>query len=170
MGAAVSLLSLNNADLRIAAAVVDSPYTSIIDLVSQLADRPAIPTWFSKRAIKKVKKIIRKKADFDIQDVRPIDACRVCTKPVFFIHGEDDSFVVKSNSEALFDCCPSENKQIHIVPGKHNSDRPGDVIMRATEFLCKELGLVISFDQPVTVTEQNAGQHFSDVDELLNTV
>ena len=168
MGAAVSLLCVGDDELGVVAAVLDSPYASLKDLVWDIGAEH-VPKWLCKRAMKNVREIVRKKASFDIYEVEPASACEHCQKPLFFIHAEDDALVKKSNSIELFSSAPSQDKKLYIVDGKHNSDRPSAVLLRATEFLCRALGLIVEFDSDASC-EQNSFQHFSDAESLLNHV
>ncbi|OHT15052.1 Clan SC, family S9, unassigned serine peptidase [Tritrichomonas foetus] len=170
MGAAVSLM-IGEKSEKIKGIVADSSFMSIRSLISQLGKTKNLPEWFVKKSIKKVRKAIQEKANFDIKKVRPLSGAEKLTKPVFFIHGDDDKFVLKKNSERMFEKCPSLVKEIRIVPGEHNSERSQDTIMSATEFLCRSVGIVISFRRPrqqnPQQTSQNANQHFNNIDDMI---
>jgi fermentation-respiration switch protein FrsA (DUF1100 family) len=167
MGAVVALTCLAIPELGILAGVADSPFASLVGLVRQLAAETPIPQWVCRKAIKKVRRKVLKKARFDIADVGAIDAVRRCEKPVFFIHGEDDRFVRCSNSTELYDACPSPEKQIQIVPGAHNHDRPLGVVIAATEFLSRAFGIRVVFRRPAeeAAVASESHQHFADLNE-----
>ncbi|KAH0788363.1 Clan SC, family S9, unassigned serine peptidase [Histomonas meleagridis] len=175
MGAAVTLMTIPE-NRFISAAVVDSPYCSLKDLFLQIAENEKVPKWVAKKAIKKARKAILKTAKFDIFDVNPIESCQMIQTPVFFIHGTDDDFVDKTNSERLFEAIDSPNKELHLVPGKHNDDRPTKVIMDATVFLCKAVGLEIEFNDDEEEENhqeqisQNSNQHFSNAASLMSSL
>ena len=154
MGAAVSLFCVADESLDISGAVVDSPYASLSRLVWDVGAQ-RVPKWMRKRAMKEVRKIVCTKAHFDILSVEPQSACVTCEKPLFFIHAEDDTLVKKSNSIELFSRAPTEEKQLYIVSGNHNSERPSEVLTRATEFLCRSLGLIVEFDDDVTCPQNS---------------
>lgn len=60
--------------------------------------------------------IIKKQAKFDGDEYSTIDALKVNTKPVLFIHGTDDKFVPISMTFDNYLACAAE-KQMFIVPG-----------------------------------------------------
>ena len=177
MGASVTLMSIPE-NRFISGAVVDSPYCSLKELFQQISKNEKFPQWMAKSAIKKARKKILKLAKFDIFDVNPIDSCSMIQTPIFFIHGIDDDFVSKENSEKLFEAIDYPNKQLRLVPGKHNDDRPTKVIMDATIFLCSAVGLEIEFnmdDENENGTEQeqisqNSNQHFSNAGSLMSSL
>lgn len=173
MGAAVSILSLEKYS-NILAAVVDSPYTSIVSLMTQLARSKKIPKWLIKRSIQKIRKRIQKKAQFDIYEVSPISKVENIEKPIFFIHGTEDLFVVPDNSQQLFDSCPSQFKEIHLVPGEHDSDRPQDILKMATTFLCRSIGMYITFSDDSAPNEsppnQASRQHYRNVQDMIDSM
>jgi pimeloyl-ACP methyl ester carboxylesterase len=148
MGAAVSAVALQNEQLAVVGAVMDSAFASLPGLIMQLVRSHHFPKWLAKKAVKKLRKKVLRKASFDICDVEPIQRFRGCHKPVFFICGERDNFVSPVNSQMLFDASAAVNKRIETVPGKHNTDRPTAVILSATEFLCGLLGVRVSFVRP----------------------
>jgi alpha-beta hydrolase superfamily lysophospholipase len=170
MGAVVALTCLPIPELEVRAVVADSPFTSLPELVKQLAMARHVPSWLAKQAVKKVRKRVLKKAGFDINEVKPIEAVEACEKPVFFIHGREDTFVRASNSRELYGKSRCPTKKLKIVPGKHNQDRPMSVVMAATEFLCESMGLTVRFARPeveTVVAGGAAGQHFADLNEAL---
>jgi pimeloyl-ACP methyl ester carboxylesterase len=150
MGAAVSAIALQNEHLGIIGAVLDSAFASLRGLIVQLIRSHHCPKWLAKKAVKKVRKRVLRKAAFDIDDVEPIRRFRGCRKPVFFICGERDDFVKPANSEMLFDASASDDKRLEVVPGKHNTDRPMGVTLSATEFLCGLLGVSVTFARQST--------------------
>ena len=171
MGAAVALMVGYKYD-EIKGIVADSSYSSITSLIRQLGKTKRVPKWFVKKVIKKLRKKIIKKANFDINKVSPFRAAKKLNKPLFLIHGKKDKFVIKDNSELIYDRCPSEEKRLNIVPGKHNTDRPMEVIMSAAEFLFNSIGISIHYQRAASTQQpsQNADQHFGNVDEMLKNI
>lgn len=176
MGASVSILALERSE-KIKAAVVDSPYISIKSLIKQLGRARKVPDWFIKTSTENVRKKILEKASFDIYEVSPLEKVSNITKPILFIHGIDDDFVIKRNSEILYDRCNSEYKEIQLVPGEHDTNRPPETIKYATTFLCKAVGLNIQFAKPkdsdktetnISNEAQSSKQHFNNVNDMLH--
>ena len=167
MGASVSILSLERSD-KIKAAVADSPYISIKSLIKQLGRAKSVPDFIIKSSTESVRKKVLEKANFDINDVSPLEKVQSITKPILFIHGIDDKFVIKKNSEILYNRCTSEYKEIQLVPA--------ETIKYATTFLCKAIGLSIQFAKPKYESEENlsinkeaqsSNQHFNSVNDMF---
>lgn len=178
MGATVSILALESSD-KIKAAVADSPYISIKSLVKQLGRARKVPDFIIKSSTESVRNKVSEKANFDIYDVSPLEKVNHIKKPILFIHGIDDKFVIKKNSEILFSRCSSEYKEILLVPGEHDSNRPAETIKYATTFLCKAVGIIIQFSKPLSSPNsgtnlsinkdaQNSSQHFNSVNDMFN--
>ncbi|OHS95722.1 Clan SC, family S9, unassigned serine peptidase [Tritrichomonas foetus] len=174
MGAAVSIMDAAVCS-DIKGICVDSPYSSLYRLFADLGKSKNVPKWIVRKAIKKVRKKVQKNHKFDIFDAKPILSIEKLNIPVFIIHGKKDSFVNKQNSQRLYENCPSNNKQIRIVEGKHNTRRPLEVLIEATIFLCNSVGIKIEFPSLDEENSQqefdiNANQHFSDVDDMLKLI
>jgi hypothetical protein len=69
MGAVVAMICLTIPEFTLRAAAVDSPFTSIVHMVTELAAANHIPTWFCKKSLTKIRKRVFKKAHFDICDM-----------------------------------------------------------------------------------------------------
>jgi pimeloyl-ACP methyl ester carboxylesterase len=169
MGAAVSLICLALPELGISAAVVDSPFTSVVDLVYQLGGNYHCPRWVCRRAIKRIRKRVLKKAKFDIYDIRPIDSVRICQKPILFVRGDEDKLVDLSHADELFAASISAEKQRVTVRGKHNSNRPITTLIDPTEVLCGAMGINVQFIRPAVnvAVQSESHQHHADLAEML---
>ena len=178
MGASVSILALERSE-KIKAAVADSPYISIRSLIKQLGRAKLVPDFIIKSSTESVRKKVSEKANFDICDVSPLEKVPYITKPILFIHGIDDKFVIKKNSEILFNRCKSQYKEIQLVPGEHDTNRPAETIKYATTFLCKAVGIIIQFAKPksspssetnldIKKEAQSSNQHFNSVNDMFS--
>jgi dipeptidyl aminopeptidase/acylaminoacyl peptidase len=167
MGAAATLLSLPESDF--VCAVCDSPYSDLRVLFLEIGRGLHVPKWLCKRTIKRARKKSAKKVGCDLTAVRPLDSCAECDKPVFFIHGKSDKFVRPSHSQILFDASPSQDKELRFVEGTHNSDRPGAVVLEATQWVCRHLGLIVRFSNvdPPVMPQGDGEQHFADAADML---
>lgn len=172
MGAAVSLICLALPELGISAAVVDSPFTSVVDLLYQLGEDHRLPKWICRRVLKRMRKRVLKKARFDIYDIRPIDSVRTCQKPILFVHGDEDKLVNLSHADELFAASISQEKQRVTVRGKHNSNRPMTTLMDATEFLCAAMGITVQFIRPVAdvMVQCESQRHHENLGEMLGAI
>ena len=167
MGAITSIYALAD-DPTIAAAVLDSPFASLPDLVKEIADQHKIPGIVTAPAQWLIGKKIKEKAGFDIAKVVPLDLAPMCFTPVFFIHGEQDTFINKRHTERLFAAYSGEDKQVMYVQGEHNSPRPFDTMIAAILFLARNLEVPVIIDEVAAVISGGASyQHFQNVDAMM---
>ncbi|CAG9326741.1 unnamed protein product [Blepharisma stoltei] len=124
MGAVTALLHADR-DLSIAGMVLDSPFSNLKVLTKELAAIYAknIPGIVLSAAKSMIRKTIRKKANFDSNELDPLKHVDKCFIPALFVAGEDDTFVNPKHSQILYDKYAGD-KNIIIVEGDHNSDRP----------------------------------------------
>ena len=167
MGAITSMYALAD-DPTIAAAVLDSSFASLPDLVKELAQQHNIPGFVTSSAQWVIGKKIKEKAGFDIAKVIPVDLAPMCFSPVLFIHGEQDSFINKSHTERLFAAYAGEDKQVMYVPGEHNSPRPLDTMIAAVLFLARNLEAPVVIDDAVAaINAGSARHHFADLNAMM---
>lgn len=176
MGAAVTVMATGkfNADNRIKAILIDSPYASIRYIVKGLGKEKRIPRWIADRVYKKVRKNVRNEANFDLQEISPITDMTKITCPVFMIHAIDDHFVSVTNSRLLYASCPSMHKRLRIIKGEHNTPRPPEVLKEAVIFLCHAVNINIEFpeEEEEILTLESApttkDQHFKDLNKMIH--
>jgi len=73
-----------------------------------------------------VRRSVLQKGKFDLYQVAPIQAAPQCKVPAFFVHGEQDNFVSPKHALNVYEAYGDSRKEILLVPGDHNSPRPGD--------------------------------------------
>ncbi|KAJ6838838.1 uncharacterized protein M6B38_319315 [Iris pallida] len=124
MGAVTSLM-YGAEDPSIAGMVLDSPFSNLVDLMMELVDtyRYPLPKFTVKIAIQHMRKVIKKKANFDIMDLDIIQVAKCCFVPVLLGHAADDDFIRPHHSDRIFDSCVGD-KNIIKFDGDHNSPRP----------------------------------------------
>ncbi|KAG0481203.1 hypothetical protein HPP92_012061 [Vanilla planifolia] len=76
-----------------------------------------------KLAIQHMRRIIRKKANFDIMDLDAIQPAKCCFVPVLIGHATDDDFIQPHHSDRIYDAYAGD-KNIIKFDGDHNSPRP----------------------------------------------
>ena len=104
--------------------MLDSPFSNLKVLAEELAKQYAkLPGFITSTALSFIKKTVKAKADFDIDNLSPID--HVCNAfiPAFFVAGKDDTFIVPEHTKKLYEAY-SGDKNIAIVDGDHNAPRP----------------------------------------------
>jgi len=126
MGAATAIM-YGASDPSIGAIVLDSPFSSLPKLAGELVTNTNLPIQIPKVAfnvgIKAVRKSIKNKMKFDIQDLIPLDYVGGCFAPALFIHGESDDFILPHHGEILYEAYAGD-KNFIMVEGDHNSRRP----------------------------------------------
>ena len=123
MGAVTSLMYVAK-DPTIAGMVLDSPFSSLKLLVSELvSDKVSLPEFIVNQALKLVKSTVKKKAKFEIDDIEPIKYAESCFIPCLFVHAKGDDFVKPHHSKKLYDVYPGDKNLVNI-DGDHNSYRP----------------------------------------------
>ncbi len=127
MGAVTALLYAHR-DPSIAACVVDSPFSSLVDLMTEIAtdqeNGMGLPKSVVKLLLVFMKRSVRKRASFRLEDVSPKDVVRNTFVPVLFGHGREDTFIGEWHSEQLFERHGAEVKRVVTFEGDHNSVRP----------------------------------------------
>lgn len=127
MGAVTTLL-LTAEDAEIVAAVVDSPFSRLTELILDLAsDRqqgPGLPRGVARLAVALLKRSVKMRAGFNIDEVNPIDSCTSCSVPTLFGHGTEDILVPSHHSQALYEAHSAEVKNLILFDAGHNDVRP----------------------------------------------
>uniref|UniRef100_A0A1J3IBY4 Uncharacterized protein YqkD n=1 Tax=Noccaea caerulescens TaxID=107243 RepID=A0A1J3IBY4_NOCCA len=124
MGAVTSLM-YGAEDPSIAAMVLDSPFSDLVDLMMELVDtyKFRLPKFTIKFAIQYMRRAVQKKAKFDITELNTIKVAKSCFVPVLFGHAIDDDFIRPHHSERIYEAYIGD-KNIIKFEGDHNSPRP----------------------------------------------
>lgn len=83
-----------------------------------------IPRPLLKLALGLVRRAVRRRAGFNIDDVCPLSTVKQSFVPVLFGHAKDDTFIMSHHSERLFGAHGAESKNLIYFEGDHNSLRP----------------------------------------------
>ncbi|CAL0301066.1 unnamed protein product [Lupinus luteus] len=124
MGAVTSLL-YGAEDPSIAGMVLDSAFSNLYVLMMELADLNNIrlPKFTVKMAVHYMRRVIEKKAKFDIMDLNCLQVAPKTFIPVLFGHANDDQFVQPHHSDLISESYAGD-KNIIKFDGDHNSSRP----------------------------------------------
>ena len=161
MGAVTALLHIDR-DPSIAGAVLDSPFANLKQLAEELArNYTKLPGFVLSGAISLIRKTIKKKAGFNINDLNPLDHVGQSFIPVNFIAAKDDNFILPAHTEKLYEKYAGE-KTLKIVEGDHNSVRPEFVMDSITIFFhyilqCESLPQSIKKNKNKRAPNLNAG-------------
>ena len=120
MGAITSLLHADR-DPSIAGMILDSPFSSLRAVAEELAKRfSSIPSFLTGFGLMFIRKSIKSRAKFNIDDLKPIDHVDKSFIPAMFVHAEGDEFILPHHSKKLFDKYAGD-KEYRLVKGNHNS-------------------------------------------------
>uniref|UniRef100_A0A0A9FET2 Serine aminopeptidase S33 domain-containing protein n=1 Tax=Arundo donax TaxID=35708 RepID=A0A0A9FET2_ARUDO len=124
MGAVTSLM-YGAEDPSIAGMVLDSPFSNLVDLMMELVDtyKYPLPKFTVKLAIQHMRKIVKRKANFDIMDLDTIQVAKRCFVPALFGHATEDDFILPHHSDKIYESYVGD-KNIIKFDGDHNSPRP----------------------------------------------
>jgi len=102
MGAATSLM-FGATDPSIACMVLDSPFSSLRVLSTELAEKAQfnIPKLLMSVAFQMIKSSVEKLASFDIMKLEPILSAPNCFVPALFAHADGDAFIVPRHSKDI---------------------------------------------------------------------
>ncbi|KAL5769375.1 hypothetical protein ACOSQ2_016158 [Xanthoceras sorbifolium] len=124
MGAVTSLL-YGAEDPSIAGMVLDSAFSDLFDLMMELVDvyKIRLPKFTVKVAVQYMRRVIQKKAKFDIMDLNCLKVASKTFIPALFGHASEDKFIQPHHSDLIFNSY-SGDKNIIKFDGDHNSSRP----------------------------------------------
>ncbi|XP_073100272.1 uncharacterized protein [Elaeis guineensis] len=124
MGAVTSLL-YGAEDLSIAGLVLDSAFSNLFDLMMELGDvyKIRLPKFTVKMAVQYMRRVIQKKAKFDIMDLNTVQFAPKTFIPALFGHASEDIFIQPHHSDLIYRAYAGD-KNIIRFEGDHNSPRP----------------------------------------------
>ncbi|XP_008782969.1 uncharacterized protein LOC103702352 isoform X2 [Phoenix dactylifera] len=124
MGAVTSLL-YGAEDPSIAGMVLDSAFSNLFDLMMELGDvyKIRLPKFTVKMAVQYMRRVIQKKAKFDIMDLNTVQFAPKTFIPALFGHASEDIFIKPHHSGLIYQAYAGE-KNIIRFEGDHNSPRP----------------------------------------------
>ena len=141
MGAATALLIENE---HVKGIISDSAFTSIRSLVKSIALQKGVGKILLKPALWLLRKKIIEQAGFDINDVKPLDSCKIREIPIRFAHSIDDQLIPFSQCKELYDNYKGSNKgDIIRLTGGHNGRRPPGFFRDGVIFTLSVLGLPV---------------------------
>lgn len=124
MGAVTSLL-YGAEDPSIAGMVLDSAFSNLFDLMMELVDvyKIRLPKFTVKMAVQYMRRIIQKKAKFDIMDLNCMQVAPKTFIPALFGHATEDVFIQPHHSDIIVNSYAGD-KNVIKFGGDHNSPRP----------------------------------------------
>lgn len=124
MGAVTSLL-YGAEEPSIAGMVLDSAFSNLYDLMMEFVDvyKVRLPKFTVKMAVQYMRRVIERKAKFDIMDLNCLQVAPKTYIPALFGHASDDRFIQPHHSDLIFKSYAGD-KNIIKFDGDHNSSRP----------------------------------------------
>ncbi|XP_076910564.1 uncharacterized protein LOC143568250 [Bidens hawaiensis] len=124
MGAVSSLL-YGAEDPSIAGMVLDSAFSNLFNLMMELVDvyKIRLPKFTVKVALQYMRRVIQKKAKFDIMDINALKVAPKTFIPALFGHAKGDKFIQPHHSD-LISLSYAGDKNTIKFDGDHNSTRP----------------------------------------------
>ncbi|XP_058113039.1 uncharacterized protein LOC131256047 isoform X2 [Magnolia sinica] len=124
MGAVTSLL-YGAEDPSIAGIVLDSAFSNLFDLMMELVDvyKIRLPKFTVKVGVQLMRRVIQKKAKFDIMNLNCLQVAPKTFIPALFGHATGDIFIQPHHSDRIFESYAGD-KNIIKFEGDHNSHRP----------------------------------------------
>ena len=114
MGAATVLLAGGEAlPPEVVCIMADCGYSSARDIIKKVIAEMKLPVGIFYPLVRLSGIIF---GGFDIETASPREALSRCTRPVVFIHGDNDRFVPHTMSEEMYAVCPT-NKKIKLISG-----------------------------------------------------
>jgi len=167
MGAATAILAaplLNNC----VGIVADSPYCSISELFSNVAEKAQIPGAVQPIASWWVKKQVSKAIGEDISSISPEDVAASLSIPIIIGHAAEDSFIPYHHAKRIYEKYNSEDKQIIALPGDHNSSREKEFLYHCFEFVFR----VFQLDQSISLENIESSKnsiHFKTFEQMVSS-
>ncbi|KAL1358738.1 hypothetical protein HN51_003993 [Arachis hypogaea] len=139
MGAVTSIL-YGAEDPYIAGMVLDSAFSNLYTLMMELVDvyKIRLPKFTVKMAVQYMRRVIEKKAKFDIMDLKLLPVAAKTFIPALFAHANDDKFIQPHHTE-LISKVYAGDKNVIRFNGDHNSSRPQSFFDSVAVFFCKVL-------------------------------
>ena len=151
MGAATALLH-GERDPSIAGMILDSAFASLEMLAEEMVEKGRrhglfAPGFVVAIAMRFIRSSVLKKAEFDIKELAPIDHADKCYIPALFIAAEGDDFVSPHHTQKIYHQYVGD-KNVIIVDGDHNSQRPAFMFDMVAIFLVQTLQIPESWVHP----------------------
>ncbi|KAF1323899.1 hypothetical protein FI667_g10165, partial [Globisporangium splendens] len=119
--------------------VLDGGYATMEQLIRELMESVLeegfhIPSAIMKLACSVIEKSVKKRAEVDLEKLRPIDLVRACSIPALFIAGKSDRYVSSRHSDELAAQYAGPAMTM-AVDGEHYTLRERQVYSAAVDFL-----------------------------------
>ncbi|MGX4600686.1 alpha/beta hydrolase [Faecalimicrobium sp. JNUCC 81] len=119
MGAGTALMhsKINEKNKYVDFYIVDSPYHEMEDAIRlgiEAENIPLLPISYAKFMGNLYTQM---KSGFSYDDVKPYEAVRDITVPIFLIHGKEDKVCAPESSKIIYDNIPHDKKELWLIDG-----------------------------------------------------
>lgn len=140
MGAVTALFYAKRHSMFVSSMVLDSPFSDIKVMVQDIVyENYKIPGALVNPILSFLSSTIKKKVNFDILELKPVEFAKTCSVPCLFIIGEHDRLVFPKRVKQIFDAYKGKQKTIVVSEGDHASSREEAVVDQCYEFILKSL-------------------------------
>lgn len=119
MGAATVLLAAGSGRLpkEVTCVIADSSYASLVSQISEMMRRRYrfVPRLF----LKEVSRITQKHVGYSLEKISPISLAGKIRIPVLLVHGSEDTFILPSASDEIFQKIRSQKRLLFIEGAEH---------------------------------------------------
>jgi pimeloyl-ACP methyl ester carboxylesterase len=150
---------------RIRGIIVDSAFSSLLDLFSAISRQVPMPSVIRPIALWWIKHEVESRAHFECSRVAPAQAGRQSTIPLMLGHCEDDAFVPYSHGVAIFEEYGCPDKEMMTLTGGHNGRRDIGWIMKCVRFILRVFEMRFQYIE-VEMTMDNV-EHVASFTDLL---
>ena len=166
MGAASILLGARFCVPSVKGIILDSPYSSVDDLMKEIAKKIGCPSLLINSAVHIAKAKAKSDSNVNIAEFTPINEALYTDIPLLLGHAINDSFIDFEESVNIFEAYYCKIKRLVTLDGDHNSIRDPFWIDLAIKFIFKHLDKQPF--SPINVTPVwNHDQHFRSFTEML---
>lgn len=136
MGAVTVLLHADR-DQSLGAICLDSPFVTLRQLIEDLASSVhtmcPLPYWLVMATFQLIRMRVKALANFDVEDVMPLEHAKRSYVPAIFMHGGKDTFISPKHSRQIYDAYLGDKEYV-TIDGDHNSERSDRDINRTVDF------------------------------------
>ncbi|MDR2741643.1 MAG: alpha/beta hydrolase [Treponema sp.] len=124
MGSATVLMTAGEGlPPEVKAVISDCGYTSVYD---ELKHQMKLNYHFQNEGLlKRVSRISKRRAGYSFEEASTLEQVKKITVPVFFIHGDADTFVPSWMGRSLYDACTAP-RELYIAPGAGHGEACGN--------------------------------------------
>ena len=150
--------------------IVDSPYQSVKAIARDLT----WTNWFAWLIVcllfRFVSNAVLKHAGFSAYDIDCTTNLKNAKCTALFVHAVDDDFIGIRQSREMFKHYGGKQKYMLTPPGKHNSNRPKDVLLSELLFVFNIFDLVIDEEEIIlsTTIDDHSSAHFSSASQMIS--